>query len=148
MQRVLGFYKCMAQNMKFSGPKFLLQCAIVSLIFSYTGAAFVTSFTEYLIIVAIQTAGYAVGYAESSTQITTAVESTDLGKATGFAAALQWTSHILIPLYTSHLVEHWHYSYAFYTSSILMVITLVWVTLFAKSTNARLRSLLPNLVVT
>jgi MFS family permease len=129
-------------------PKALLLSALGLLAIAYLAAAFVTTFAEYLAIVALQTAGYAVAYAESSTQITTAVEVNELGKATGFAAMIQWISHMIIPIYTSHLVDHWHYSYAFYTSSVLMAITFVYISLFARATNARLRTLLPNLVVT
>ncbi|KAI1717990.1 major facilitator superfamily domain-containing protein [Ditylenchus destructor] len=133
---------------KYYSPKTLLQLSILSLIVSYGAVNFTTSLMQFLVIVAVQTGAYAIAYAESSTQITASVETTDLGKATGLASMVQWTSHFLVPIYTSHLVNHWHYTYAFYTSAAIMVGTLVYITLFAKQTNARLRTLLPNLITT
>lgn len=77
-----------------------------------------------------------------------AVQTSDLGKATGLASMTQWISHFFVPIYTSHLVNHWHYTYAFYTSAIIMIGTLAYITAFAKQTNARLQTLLPSLTVT
>jgi len=129
-------------------PKTLLQMSCLALIFAYIMVTFVNSLYQFLVITAIQTGAYAVAYAESSTQITCSVQSGDLGKATGLASMVQWTMHFLVPIYTSHLANHWHYTYAFYTSAILMTITLGYITAFAKETNARLRTLLPTLTVT
>nr|CAD2150929.1 unnamed protein product [Meloidogyne enterolobii] len=103
---------------------------------------------EYLLVTAIHTGAYAIAYAESSTQITGAVQIGDLGKATGLASMVQWTSHFLIPLYTSHIVNSWHYTYAFYSSSLLALITLGYITVYTKQTNARCRTLLPQLITT
>uniref|UniRef100_A0A7E4WB93 MFS domain-containing protein n=1 Tax=Panagrellus redivivus TaxID=6233 RepID=A0A7E4WB93_PANRE len=128
-------------------PKTLLQIAITALIISYAGANFTTSLYQFLAITALQTGAYAVAYAESCTQITSAVERTDLGKATGFASMTQWLTHFVIPLYTSHLVQHWHYTYAFYTSAVLMTAALGYVTAFAKHSNARYQTLLPSMQV-
>uniref|UniRef100_A0A915M8K8 Major facilitator superfamily (MFS) profile domain-containing protein n=1 Tax=Meloidogyne javanica TaxID=6303 RepID=A0A915M8K8_MELJA len=105
-------------------PRTLLQLACIALFFAYGGIIFTSSFYEYLLVTAIHTGAYAIAYAESSTQITGAVEIGDLGKATGLASMVQWTSHFLIPLYTSHIVNSWHYTYAFYSSSLLALITL------------------------
>lgn len=77
-----------------------------------------------------------------------AVQMSDLGKATGLASMVQWTAHFLVPIYTSHLVNHWHYTYAFYTSAIIMIVTFGYITAFAKQTNSRLQTLLPCLTVT
>lgn len=72
----------------------------------------------------------------------------DLGKATGLASMVQWIAHFIIPIYTSHLVNRWHYTYAFYSSTVVMVLAFMFMTVFAKQTNARLRSLLPSLTIT
>lgn len=72
----------------------------------------------------------------------------DLGKATGLASMVQWIAHFLVPIYTSHLANRWHYTYAFYSSTIVMILAFVFITLFAKKTNARLRLLLPSLTIT
>jgi hypothetical protein len=77
-----------------------------------------------------------------------AVQTGDLGKATGLASMVQWTAHFLVPLYTSHLVNYWHHTYAFYTSSLIMLVTLGYITVYAKQTNARMRTLLPSLITT
>jgi len=130
-----------------NSPKVLLQMACVALILAYGSAAFIDSLYQYLVIVAIQTGAYAIAYAESSTQITCAVQAGELGKATGLASMVQWTMHFLVPIYTSHIATHWNYTYAFYTSAILMTITLGYITAFAKETNARLRTLLPTMTV-
>lgn len=31
----------------------------------------------------------------------------------------QWLVHFALPIYASQLVQHWHYTYAFYTSALL-----------------------------
>lgn len=72
---------------------------------------------------------------------------TDLGKATGLASVAQWLVHFIIPIYTSHLVTHWHYTYAFYTSALIMTGTLAYVTVVTKHSNARTRTLLPSMSV-
>ncbi|GMR52293.1 hypothetical protein PMAYCL1PPCAC_22488 [Pristionchus mayeri] len=126
-------------------PKSLLQVSMVTLILSYVVVSFVTSFEQFLVITALQTGAYAVAYAESSTQITTAVEMTDLGKATGLASMAQWLVHFALPIYASQVVQHWHYTYAFYTSALLSVGTLTYVTLFATNTNKRAETLLPSM---
>jgi len=128
-------------------PKTLLQIAIVALIASYGGANFTTSLNQFLFITALQTGAYAIAYAESCTQITSSVEMTDLGKATGLASVAQWLVHFIIPIYTSHLVTHWHYTYAFYTSALIMTGTLAYVTVVTKHSNARMRTLLPSMTV-
>lgn len=74
-----------------------------------------------------------------------AVDIADLGKATGLASATQWCAHFLVPIYTSHLVQSWHYTYAFYTSALLSIITLLYVIFITKHSNARVRSLLPSI---
>lgn len=51
-------------------PKALLQLSIMGLFLSYGAANFITSFTQFLVITAIQTGSYAIAYAESSSQIT------------------------------------------------------------------------------
>uniref|UniRef100_A0A1I8C3B9 MFS domain-containing protein n=1 Tax=Meloidogyne hapla TaxID=6305 RepID=A0A1I8C3B9_MELHA len=129
-------------------PRTLLQLACIALFFAYGGIIFTSSFYEYLLVTAIHTGAYAIAYAESSTQITGAVQVGDLGKATGLASMVQWTSHFLIPLYTSHIVNSWHYTYAFYSSSLLALITLGYITVYTKQTNARCRTLLPQLITT
>lgn len=129
-------------------PRTLLQLACIALFFAYGGIIFTSSFYEYLLVTAIHTGAYAIAYAESSTQITGAVQTGDLGKATGLASMVQWTSHFLIPLYTSHIVNSWHYTYAFYSSSLLALITLGYITVYTKQTNARCRTLLPQLITT
>ncbi|VDK44428.1 unnamed protein product [Anisakis simplex] len=126
-------------------PKTVLQFALTALIFSYFAANFAKNLEQLLVIIAIQTASYAVAYAESFTQITSAVDVADLGKATGLASTAQWIAHFIVPIYTSHLVQSWHYTYAFYTSAILSTITLIYVSLFAKHSNARLGTLLPSI---
>ncbi|KAJ1361080.1 hypothetical protein KIN20_020257 [Parelaphostrongylus tenuis] len=131
-----------------TSPRKLLQISMTGLILCYFAASFTTSFEQILIITAIQTGAYAVAYAESCTQITSAVEITDLGKATGLASMAQWASHFLLPIYASHIVEHYHFTYAFYTSTLLSIVAFAYITIFAKNTNNRLGSLLPSLVVT
>ncbi|VDK64722.1 unnamed protein product [Cylicostephanus goldi] len=131
-----------------ASPRMLLQIAMSGLILCYFAVSFTTNFEQLLVIIAIQTGAYAVAYAESSTQITSAVEITDLGKATGLASTVQWISHFVLPIYASHLVENYHFTYAFYTSTLLSIIGLVYVSIFAKNTNNRLGSLLPSLTVT
>ncbi|KAK6019915.1 hypothetical protein OSTOST_14440 [Ostertagia ostertagi] len=131
-----------------ASPRTLLQIAMTALILCYFIVSFTTSFEQVLIITAIQTGAYAVAYAESSTQITSAVEITDLGKATGLASTTQWIAHFILPIYASHLVDHYHYTYAFYTSTLLSTVALVYVTLFAKNTNNRMATVLPSLTVT
>ncbi|CAJ0592870.1 unnamed protein product [Cylicocyclus nassatus] len=131
-----------------ASPRTLLQIAMSGLILCYFAVSFTTNFEQLLVIIAIQTGAYAVAYAESSTQITSAVEITDLGKATGLASTVQWISHFVLPIYASHLVENYHFTYAFYTSTLLSIIGLVYVSIFAKNTNNRLGSLLPSLTVT
>uniref|UniRef100_A0A914NG19 Uncharacterized protein n=1 Tax=Meloidogyne incognita TaxID=6306 RepID=A0A914NG19_MELIC len=97
----------------------------------------------------LQLASYAIAYAESSTQITGTVQIGDIGKANrNLLQMVQWTSHFLIPLYTSHIVNSWHYTYAFYSSSLLALITLGYITVYTKQTNARCRTLLPQLITT
>ncbi|EPB75908.1 transporter, major facilitator family protein [Ancylostoma ceylanicum] len=131
-----------------ASPRTLLQIAMTGLILCYFAVSFTTTFEQLLVITAIQTGAYAVAYAESCTQITSAVEITDLGKATGLASTVQWISHFLLPIYASHLVEHYHFTYAFYTSTLLSLIGLVYVSMVAKNTNNRIGSLLPSLTVT
>ncbi|CAI2321673.1 unnamed protein product [Caenorhabditis sp. 36 PRJEB53466] len=131
-----------------ASPKSLLQVSLIGLFASYLAAAFATSFDQMLVITAVQTAAYAVAYAESSTQITTAVELTDLGKATGFASMVQWLTHFVLPLYASFLVEMFHYTYAFYTSAILSVVLFAYISAFGKSTPNRSGALLPSLSAT
>ncbi|XGW25076.1 hypothetical protein V3C99_006472 [Haemonchus contortus] len=133
---------------KRASPRTLLQIAMSTLIICYFVVSFTTSFEQVLVITAIQTGAYAVAYAESSTQITSAVEITDLGKATGLASTTQWIAHFILPIYASHLVEHLHFTYAFYTSCLLSTIGLVYVTLVAKNTNNRMVTVLPSLTVT
>ncbi|KAI6233037.1 hypothetical protein M3Y99_00964800 [Aphelenchoides fujianensis] len=129
-------------------PKKLLQLSVIALTASYVAVNFITSLNQFLVITAIQTGAYAISYAESSTLITSSVETSDLGKATGLASMAQWTVNFIVPIYTSHLVNHWHYTYAFYTSAILSVLTFGYITLFAKQTNARTYTVLPSMVVT
>uniref|UniRef100_A0A0N5AAZ7 MFS domain-containing protein n=1 Tax=Syphacia muris TaxID=451379 RepID=A0A0N5AAZ7_9BILA len=126
-------------------PKTVLQCALTALVFSYLATNFVSNLGHFLIVIAVHTAAYAVAYAESCTQITSAVDIADVGKATGLASTAQWIAHFIVPIYTSHIVQSWHYTYAFYTSAIISVITLTYVTLFTKHSNARMRSLLPQI---
>lgn len=108
----------------------------------------VTSLNQFLVVTFLQTGAYAISYAESSTLITSAVETGELGKATGLASMAQWTVNFIVPIYTSHLVNSWHYTYAFYTSAILSVLTLGYISVIAKQTNARTYSVLPSMVVT
>uniref|UniRef100_A0A914I6G5 Major facilitator superfamily (MFS) profile domain-containing protein n=1 Tax=Globodera rostochiensis TaxID=31243 RepID=A0A914I6G5_GLORO len=129
-------------------PKTLLQLACVAQMCAYAGITLTNSLYQYLFITAIHTGAYAIAYAESSTQITSAVQPSDLGKATGLASMVQWSAHFVVPLYTSHLVNYWHYTYAFYTSTLIMLITIGYITVYAKQTNARLRTLLPSLITT
>lgn len=70
----------------------------------------------------------------------------ELGKATGFGFLVQWFVHFIVPIYTSHLVNSWHYTYAFYSSAIVMSATLAYVTFGCNYINARTRSLLPSLM--
>jgi MFS family permease len=132
---------------KRTNPKTLLQMACIAMIACYGGANFTTSLNQFLFITGIQTGAYAIAYAESSTQITSSVERTDLGKATGLASLAQWTVHFIIPIYTGHLVSHWHYTYAFYTSALIMTGTLAYVTAITKHSNARAYSVLPSLTM-
>ncbi|CAD5206485.1 unnamed protein product [Bursaphelenchus okinawaensis] len=129
-------------------PKAVLQIAVGALFFSYASVTFTTNLYQFLVITAIQTGSYAVAYAESCTQITSSVETGDLGKATGLASMAQWIVHFLVPIYTSHLVNHYHYTYAFYSSAVVMIGTFMFITAFAKNTNARLGSVLPSMIVT
>ncbi|KAI6182450.1 Membrane transporter [Aphelenchoides bicaudatus] len=129
-------------------PKRLLQFSVSTLILSYLAINLVTSLNQFLVITALQTGAYAISYAESSTLITSAVETGDLGKATGLASMAQWTVNFIIPIYTSHLVQSWHYTYAFYSSALLSVLTLGYITVFAKQTNARTYSVLPSMINT
>ncbi|KAI6207475.1 hypothetical protein M3Y96_00012800 [Aphelenchoides besseyi] len=129
-------------------PKKLLQLSVIVLFTCYIAANFITSLNQFLVISALQTGAYAISYAESSTLITSSVETGDLGKATGLASMAQWTVNFIVPIYTSHLVNHWHYTYAFYTSAVLSVITFGYITVFAKQTNARTYSVLPSMVIT
>lgn len=131
-----------------ASPKRLLQVSLVGLFASYLSAAFANSFEQMLLITAVQTAAYAVAYAESSTQITTAVELTDLGKATGLASMVQWLTHFILPIYASQLVEHLHYTYAFYTSAALSVFLFSYISVYGKETPNRSGSLLPSLSAT
>ncbi|KJH43751.1 transporter, major facilitator family protein [Dictyocaulus viviparus] len=131
-----------------ASPRMLLQISMTVLIICYSAASFASSFEQVVFITAIQTGAYAVSYAESCTQITSAVEITDLGKATGLASTAQWIAHFVLPIYASHLVEHYHFTYAFYTSTLLSIIALIYITIVAKNTNNRTGTLLPNLVVT
>ncbi|KHJ98173.1 transporter, major facilitator family protein [Oesophagostomum dentatum] len=128
-----------------ASPRTLLQIAMTGLIICYFAVSFTTSFEQLLVIVSIQTGAYAIAYAESCTQITSAVEITDLGKATGLASTVQWISHFVLPIYASHLVEHYHFNYAFYTSTLLSIVGLAYVSVVAKNTNNRLASTLPSL---
>ncbi|CAI5437815.1 unnamed protein product [Caenorhabditis angaria] len=131
-----------------TSPKRLLQVSLIGLAVSYFSASFATSFEQMLVITAVQTGAYAVAYAESSTQITTAVELTDLGKATGLASMVQWLTHFILPIYASQLVEHLHYTYAFYTSTILSGALFVYISLYGKDTPNRSGALLPSLSAT
>uniref|UniRef100_A0A0M3HQJ0 MFS domain-containing protein n=1 Tax=Ascaris lumbricoides TaxID=6252 RepID=A0A0M3HQJ0_ASCLU len=126
-------------------PKTVLQVALTALIGSYFAVNFTKNLEQLLVIIAVQTASYAVAYAESCTQITSAVDVADLGKATGLASTAQWIAHFIVPIYTSHLVQSWHYTYAFYTSAFLSALTLLFVSLFAKHSNARVATLLPSI---
>ncbi|MFH4978502.1 hypothetical protein AB6A40_005211 [Gnathostoma spinigerum] len=126
-------------------PKTVLQMALATLFIAYFMTNFTRNLEEFLIIVAVHTASYAIAYAESCTQITSAVEMSDLGKATGLASTAQWIAHFIVPIYTSHLVESWHYTYAFYTSAIISLLTFAYVAIFTKHTNARIRTLLPSI---
>uniref|UniRef100_A0AC35TQ59 MFS domain-containing protein n=1 Tax=Rhabditophanes sp. KR3021 TaxID=114890 RepID=A0AC35TQ59_9BILA len=128
-------------------PKALLQVALGALLLCYIMVNFTSSLEQFLIITAVQTSAYAIAYAESCTQITSSVESTDLGKATGLASMTQWLTHFIVPIYTSHLVEHYQFHYAFYTSALAIAALMVYVSFFAKHYNARVRSLLPSLVI-
>ncbi|KAK0429398.1 hypothetical protein QR680_011359 [Steinernema hermaphroditum] len=127
-------------------PKTLFQVALTALIASYTAANFTTNLYQLLAVIALQTGSYAVAYAESCTQVTSSVELGDLGKAAGLGAMAQWLTHFIIPLYTSHLVNSWHYTYAFYSSAIVSAATLVYVSVVAKHSNARTQSVLPSLI--
>lgn len=91
-------------------PKLLLQLSGCALILSYLAVNLVTSLNQFLVITALQTAAYSISYAESSTLITSSVEQGELGKATGLASMAQWIVNFIIPIYTSHLVNNWHYS--------------------------------------
>ncbi|CAJ0577458.1 unnamed protein product, partial [Mesorhabditis spiculigera] len=104
-----------------------------------------TLLQQLLVITAVQTGCYAVAYAETSTQITSAVERTDLGKATGLASMCQWLTHFILPIYASHLVQHYHYTYAFYTSAVITTGTLSYVTFVVRNANNRVQTLLPSL---
>uniref|UniRef100_A0A915Q7C5 Major facilitator superfamily (MFS) profile domain-containing protein n=1 Tax=Setaria digitata TaxID=48799 RepID=A0A915Q7C5_9BILA len=126
-------------------PRTVLIIALIGLSCAYLSINFTTNFNQLLVVVALQTACYAVAYAESYTQITSAVDMTDLGKATGLASAAQWITHFIVPIYTSHIVQSWHYTYAFYTSAILSVGALCYVILVTKHSNARVSSLLPSI---
>ncbi|CAI4222423.1 unnamed protein product [Auanema sp. JU1783] len=128
-------------------PRALLQFSLVGLLASYCAVIFVDSFEQMLVITAVQTGAYSIAYAESSTQITCAVETTDLGKATGLASMVQWMTHFILPIYASQLVQHFHYTYAFYTSAALAATSLIYVSVVAKNTNNRVGSLLPSLTV-
>ncbi|VDN24693.1 unnamed protein product [Gongylonema pulchrum] len=126
-------------------PRTVLIIALSGLVGAYSSVNFTTNLNQLLVIVALQTACYAVAYAESCTQITSAVDMADLGKATGLASAAQWIVHFIVPIYTSHLVQSWHYTYAFYTSALLSLGTLCFIILVAKHSNARVRTLLPSI---
>lgn len=128
-------------------PKALLQMALGTLLFCYLAVNFVTGLEQFLIINGIQTAAYAICYAESCTQITSSVESTDLGKATGLASMTQWLTHLIVPIYTSQLVQYFQFHYAFYTSAFVIGCLLIYVSIVAKHYNARVRSLLPSLQI-
>lgn len=124
-------------------PKMILQLSLVTLVVGYFSALFCTSFEQLLIMTGIQTGAYAMAYALASTQITTSVETGDMGKATGLASMAGWMVHFIIPIYTSHLVYSWHYTYAFYTSSIASALTLAYVTFVAKHGNSHQQNILP-----
>ncbi|CAJ0964079.1 unnamed protein product, partial [Mesorhabditis belari] len=126
-------------------PKTLLQIALCGLFFSYGSATFTTTFEQLLVITAVQTGCYAIAYAETSTQITSAVEMTDLGKATGLASMCQWMTHFILPIYASNLVQHYHYTYAFYTAALMTISTLGYVTFVVRNANNRVQTLLPSL---
>ncbi|KAH7728522.1 Protein Y71G12B.25 [Aphelenchoides avenae] len=126
-------------------PKALLQVAVLALVLSYGSVTFTRSLGQFLVVTAVQTGAYAIAFAESSTLITSAVEMSDLGKATGLASMVQWTAHFIVPIYTSHLVTSWHYTYAFYTSAVIATLTLAYISVLAKQTNARIQTLLPSL---
>ena len=85
-------------------------------------------------------------YKITNKPIFSSVEQGELGKATGLGFLMQWIVHFIVPIYTSHLVNSWHYTYAFYTSAIIMVGTLAYVTFYCKHINSRTRSLLPSLM--
>ncbi|CAB3410863.1 unnamed protein product [Caenorhabditis bovis] len=131
-----------------ASPKTVLLMAVAALFVAYISASFASSFEHMLVITAVQTGAYAIAYAETSTKITTAVELTDLGKATGFASMVQWLTHFILPIYASQIVEHLHYTYAFYTSALLSVGVFGYVLAFAKPDEKRSGALLPSLSAT
>lgn len=61
----------------------LFQTALVFLTCCYLALLYSRTFTQMIIISAVQTAAYALAFAETCTQITTSVESAQLGAATG-----------------------------------------------------------------
>uniref|UniRef100_A0A8R1TIL0 MFS domain-containing protein n=2 Tax=Onchocerca TaxID=6281 RepID=A0A8R1TIL0_ONCVO len=126
-------------------PRTVLIISLIGLSCAYLLINFTKNFNQLLTVVALQTACYAVAYAESYTQITSAVDTIDLGKATGLASAAQWITHFIVPIYTSHVVQSWHYTYAFHTSTLLSIGALCYVILVAKHSNARVQSLLPSI---
>ncbi|CAG9538023.1 unnamed protein product [Cercopithifilaria johnstoni] len=126
-------------------PRTVLIISLIGLCCAYSLVNFTASFNQLLVVIALQTACYAIAYAESYAQITSAVDNTDLGKATGLASAAQWITHFIVPIYTSHVVQSWHYTYAFYTSALLSIGVLCYVILVAKHSNARVHSLLPSI---
>lgn len=59
----------------------------------------------------------------------------------------QWLTHLIVPIYTSQLVQYFQFHYAFYTSALVIGCLLVYVSVIAKHYNARVRSLLPSLQI-
>uniref|UniRef100_A0A914XGH1 Major facilitator superfamily (MFS) profile domain-containing protein n=1 Tax=Plectus sambesii TaxID=2011161 RepID=A0A914XGH1_9BILA len=124
-------------------PRRLLQIAFTCLIISYLLTSFCRSFHQVIAVTALQMGANAIAYAETSTQLTASVEKPDLGKATGLAAMVTWGMHFIVPVYASHLVTSWHYTYAFYSSALMSAGTLAFITYSAKHVDARVESILP-----
>ncbi|VDP18792.1 unnamed protein product [Soboliphyme baturini] len=88
-------------------PKFVMQMAVGVLIFSYASLPLISSTLQLIFVMTLQTIGYSVALSEAVSQLTTTVEKSELGKATGLATSLHWLLHCTIPLIAGYVLQTW-----------------------------------------
>lgn len=133
-----NFFLLRKLQQAFVNPLFVVQFALGLLSIAYLSMSFVSTYNQLMFLMIAQIIGYSMAFAEISTQLTSCVDRTELGKATGLGMSAQWLAQCFIPLAVGYFMEHSDYRWLGYGACAFTIGSAVAITKYGEFINRRM----------